>query len=269
MAKLIYSLDGAFLGEFPLEKDRLTIGRRPSNDIHIDNLAISGEHATVSKSGGDVVLEDLESTNGTVVNGKAIKKHVMQHGDVIELGKYQLKFVNEAFLQDKLGTATAVDYEKTMIIRPGSLHAAPPVPAAPVAEVPAEELTSPPVEAPPAVEQAPAVLPSWARPPSAAAAPAPNATTPAQLPVAHIQVLNGPSTGKELPLIKALTTLGKPGVQVAVLTRRPHGYFVTHVEGDRHPVVNGQSVGAQAHQLNDHDIIEIAGVKMEFYFVGG
>lgn len=85
--------------------------------------------------------------------------------------------------------------------------------------------------------------------------------------MAHIQVLNGPSMGKELVLSKALTTLGKPGVQVAVITRRPQGYFITHVEGQQHPVVNGESVGAQAHQLNDHDVIELAGVKMEFYFV--
>jgi hypothetical protein len=78
-------------------------------------------------------------------------------------------------------------------------------------------------------------------------------------------VLTGPSTGKELVLNKALTTLGKPGVQVAVITKRPQGYFITHVEGQQHPVVNGQSVGAQAHGLNDHDVIELAGVKMEFY----
>ena len=83
--------------------------------------------------------------------------------------------------------------------------------------------------------------------------------------VAHIQVLNGPGQGKELVLGKALTTLGKPGVQVAVITRRPHGYFVTHVEGARHPVVNGHSVGAHAYQLQDHDVVEIAGVKMEYF----
>ena len=80
-----------------------------------------------------------------------------------------------------------------------------------------------------------------------------------------IQILSGPSAGKELPLAKPLTTLGKPGVQVAVIAKRPHGYFITHVEGASFPVVNGKTLDAQAHQLGDHDIIELAGVKMEFF----
>ena len=77
-------------------------------------------------------------------------------------------------------------------------------------------------------------------------------------------MLNGPAAGKELALKKALITLGRPGVQVAVITRRPHGYFITHVEG-KHPVVNGEEIGAQACELSDHDVIELAGVKMEFF----
>ena len=80
-----------------------------------------------------------------------------------------------------------------------------------------------------------------------------------------IQILSGPNAGKELPLAKPLTTLGKPGVQVAVIAKRPQGYFITHVEGANFPVVNGKTLDAQAHQLSDHDIIELAGVKMEFF----
>jgi hypothetical protein len=87
-----------------------------------------------------------------------------------------------------------------------------------------------------------------------------------QTPAAVVQILNGPNAGKELELVKNLTTLGKPGVQVAVLARRPHGYFITHVEGGSFPTVNGSSIGEQPHQLRDHDLIELAGVKMEFYF---
>jgi hypothetical protein len=78
--------------------------------------------------------------------------------------------------------------------------------------------------------------------------------------------LTGPSAGKELELVKNLTTLGKPGVQVAVITRRPHGYFLTHVEGGTFPIVNGKALDSQAQQLNDHDVVELAGVKMEFFF---
>jgi len=234
MSKLIFSLDGAFLGEFPLDKARLTIGRRPSNDIPIDNLAISGEHATVAIIGNDVFLEDLGSTNGTLVNGKPIKQHILQHGDVIGLGRYQLKYVNEAVISAMSGGAAA-DFEKTMIIRPSAAQVVP------------------------ATEQADTQTPAPAAPPAAAEV---GKELP---PLAHIQVLSGPGTGKDMALTKSLVTLGKPGVQVAVITRRPHGYFITHVEGQNHPVVNGESVGAQAHPLNDHDVIELAGVKMEFY----
>lgn len=241
MAKLIFSLDGAFLGEYPLDKDRMSIGRRPSNDIHIDNLAVSGEHATIVTIGNDSFLEDLGSTNGTLVNGKLIKKHVLQHGDLVEFGKYQLKYVNEAGIAKPV--APQEDFEKTMIIRPSAMKAA--------AEE-AQKMQS-------TVSQ-PAVV-TTAPPPVAPQPAAPASTEP----VGRIQVLTGPSTGKELVLNKALTTLGKPGVQVAVITKRPQGYFITHVEGQQHPVVNGQSVGAQAHGLNDHDVIELAGVKMEFY----
>jgi len=273
MAKLIYSLDGAFLGEFPLEKERMTIGRRPSNDIHIDNLAISGQHAAIVTLGNDAFLEDLNSTNGTVVNGKAIKKHLMQHGDVIALGKYQLRYINEAVLQAKL--AGSLDRDRIVSTASMPAEAADAPSLAMTEEVNTESEDAQPVEAPvptSALAGSSSSLPSWARAPEADAAQpvvqtatASSPVLPEAFPVARIQVLNGPGLGKELVLSKALTTLGKPGVQVAVITRRPHGYFVTHVEGAQHPVVNGHSLGAQSHQLQDHDVVEIAGVKMEFF----
>lgn len=100
----------------------------------------------------------------------------------------------------------------------------------------------------------------------AAAAPAAAAAKPAEAwPLAAIQILNGPNAGMERELTKNLTTLGKPGVQVAVITRRPQGYFITHVEGASFPVVNGKTLDAQAHPLRDHDVIELTGVKMEFF----
>ena len=192
MAKLILSMDGLVLKEIPLTKERTTIGRKPHNDIQIDNLAVSGEHAVIVTILNDSFLEDLGSTNGTIVNGNPIKKHFLQNNDVIELGKYKLKFVGEA---------------------------------APAQAAPGK---------------------------------------PAQ-PLGAIQLLSGGNAGKELELTKPLTTLGKPGVQVAVLTRRPQGYFITHVEGASRPTVNGQEIGAAPHSLRDHDVIELAGVKMEFF----
>lgn len=245
MAKLIYSLDGAFLGDIALDKERMTIGRRPGNDIHIDNLAVSGEHAAITTIGKDAFLEDLGSTNGTLVNGKPITKHILQNGDVIELGKYQLKYVGEMAAVNAGGQD---DFEKTMIIRPSVMKAAAPAVTEPSASTPAAAM---------AQEQSVKVE---------AAAPKPAAGAIPQSPVGKLQVLNGASQGKELVLTKALTTLGKPGVQVAVITKRPQGYFITHVEGANYPSVNGMSVGAQAHPLNDHDVLELAGIKMEFYF---
>ena len=224
MAKLILSMDGLVLKEIPLVKERMTVGRKASNDIQIDNLAISGEHAAVVTILNDSFLEDLNSTNGTLVNGQPVKKHFLKNSDVIELGKYKLKYVAEQAPQND-----SADFEKTMIMRPNSIKPA---------DAPAAEL---------------------GMPGGAAPAPAPVASA------AAIQVLNGANAGRELELVKTLTTLGKPGVQVAVIARRPHGYFITHVEGARFPVVNGQAIDAQAHQLKDHDVIEIAGIKMEFF----
>ncbi|MBS1227972.1 MAG: hypothetical protein H6R17_1249 [Proteobacteria bacterium] len=226
MAKLILSMDGLVLKEIALTKERMSIGRRPSNDIQIDNLAISGEHAAVVTILNDSFLEDLNSTNGTLVNGQPVNKHFLKNGDVIELGKYKLKYVVEQAPQLDAGDfAKAVAGQK---------------PATPAAVKTA--LASP--------------LPG----PAAAVPP-----TYAALVCGAIQILNGANAGRQLELTKTLTTLGKPGVQVAVIARRPHGYFITHVEGAQCPVVNGQTIDTQARALADHDVIEIAGIKMEFF----
>jgi pSer/pThr/pTyr-binding forkhead associated (FHA) protein len=268
MAKLILSMDGLVLKEFTLTKERTTIGRKPHNDIQIDNLAVSGEHAVVVTILSDSFLEDLGSTNGTLVNGQSVKKHFLQNNDVIELGKYKLKYVQEA-----VANPVKADFEKTMVLRPGALRPAPAPVAAPAA---APVMTAAPAAAgmeagaaaksfgDTAVNKTPAAAPAAQAAPASAAAAAP---APAAAPVQKgaLQLLSGANAGRELELTKPLTTLGKPGVQVAVITRRPQGFFITHVEGVNHPVVNGKTLDAQAHALGDHDIIELAGVKMEFF----
>ena len=245
MAKCVLSMNGQVQGEFPLEKERISIGRKPDNDIQIDNLAVSGKHALIITILDDSFLEDLGSTNGTYVNGKLVKKHALRNGDVIGLGKHELKYVNEH------ATADDEEFEKTMIIRPGSASAA--VEAAKAAEAAAQA-------APPAAAEAPA---------AAAAAEKPAAG--GGMPLGKLQVLNGPIAGKELELTKALITLGKPGTQVAVISRRPQGYFLTHIEGDgtndNFPVVNSAPIGPQAYAIQNGDIIELAGIKMEFNLV--
>ncbi len=122
MAKLILSMDGLVLKEIPLTKERTTIGRKPHNDIQIDNLAVSGEHAVIVTILNDSFLEDLGSTNGTVVNGNPVKKHFLQNNDVVELGKYKLKFVGDAGARRRRGEKA--DFEKTMVLRPSQMKAA-------------------------------------------------------------------------------------------------------------------------------------------------
>lgn len=255
MAKLILSMDGLTLKEIPLIKERTTIGRKPHNDVQIDNLAISGEHAVVVAILNDCFLEDLNSTNGTFVNGQSIKKHFLQNNDVIELGKYRLKFVAEARQAPAGGGGT--DFEKTMILRPDTLRKT------------AEQMSSKGFgDTQTGINVAPPQQHPAAAPLQPAAAPLAAAPKPPTLPLGAIQVLTGANSGREMELIKTLTTMGKPGVQVAVIARRPHGYFLTHVEGAMFPIVNGKTMDAQARALADHDIIEIAGVKMEFFLKG-
>jgi pSer/pThr/pTyr-binding forkhead associated (FHA) protein len=280
MAKLILSMDGLVLKEIPLAKERTTIGRKPHNDIQIDNLAVSGEHAVIVTILNDSFLEDLGSTNGTVVNGNAIKKHFLQNNDIIELGKYKLKFVGEAApaAAGAGGGAEKADFEKTMVLRPSQMKAAAEAAKAMAAAAGGGAAGA---QAAAVAQRAAAVQAAGqtatasgvadrdaAKTLQPAAAPASaTATTPAKpgQPMGAIQLLSGANAGKELELNKPLTTLGKPGVQVAVLTRRPQGYFITHVEGSSRPAVNGQQIGAAPHALKDHDVIELAGVKMEFF----
>ena len=221
MPKMIVSIDGVVIKEVQLTKDRTTLGRRPYNDIVIDNLAVSGEHAVMQMSGADVSLEDLNSTNGTYVNGKAIKKQALQNGDTVEIGKYKIKFVHEG-MADK--------HEKTMVINAGN-----------------------------AAPRASATAPLAAA--GSAGAAQPKAPTAGG---AAIRVVTGSAAGREVPLVKVVTTIGKPGVAVAAITRRPHGYVVALVEGTTKPLVNDTPLGTEPVELYHGDFIELAGTRMQF-----
>ena len=184
MPKMIISLDGVVLKEVELTKDRTSLGRRPYNDIVIDNMAVSGEHAVLQMSGIEIYIEDLNSTNGTYVNGKTVKKQQLHHEDTIEIGKYKIQYVDES-------------------------------------------------------QQAQAVS-------------------------GAIKVLSGASAGREMALIKPVTTLGKTGVSVATITKSSRGFVLAHVEGDSPPMVNGTAVGVNAVALKDGDLVELAGTQMLF-----
>lgn len=262
MPKLILSMDGLVLKEVELAKERTTIGRRPHNDIVIDNLAVSGEHAVLITILNDSFIEDLGSTNGTTVNGQPIKKHFLQGNDTVELGKYKLKFVADAKPgsdYNKIGLR-GDDLARTATTR--HLSSSSMTPTVPGGMQPDAEpmRTTSPSRSRIGEEVSTSMVNGHAARPAAAAATAPAG------PAATIQILNGPNAGKELMLSKALTTLGRPGVQVAVITRRVQGYYITHVEGSSFPVVNGKALGLDATALTNHDIIELSGTKMEFFF---
>ncbi|WP_397535974.1 FHA domain-containing protein [Roseateles sp.] len=218
MGKLVVSLDGVVIKDVQITKDKTTLGRRPYNDIVIDNLAVSGEHAVLQMVGADVFIEDLNSTNGTYINGKAIKKQLLSNNDVVEVGKYKIKYL----LED------GGDYEKTMILKSGATPSGFGMPS------------------------------SFGALPGAA-----SAATPAT-----IKVLTGAAAGREVSLTKVVTTVGKPGVQVASITKRPSGYVFAHVEGAARPTVNGAPLTAESVALRSGDVIELAGTQMQFIQAG-
>ena len=284
MARLILSLDNQVLAEYNMTKERYTVGRLPDNDVRIDNPAVSGHHSLIINILNDSFLEDLNSTNGTYVNGKLIKKHALQHGDVITIGHHQLRF------SDVQTNETEQDeFEKTMVIPAGTQNADQLAKAEKLADEAAAAVKLDPEDAAASVkldqdqdEAAESVKldPEDAaalEPPPPAPEPVSHSATatgltpesmPTALPLAKLQVLSGAFAGRELELTKALTTLGRPGVQVAAITRRAEGYYIVHVESGKegdYPLVNGQPTGAQARKLNDNDVVQLAGVKMGFF----
>ncbi len=263
MARLILSLDGQTLAEYNMTKERYTVGRLPDNDIRIDNAAVSGHHSLLINILNDSFLEDLNSTNGTYVNGKLIKKHALQHGDVITVGHHQLRYVD-----DQAQQAPEDEFEKTMVIQPSGQMEKQVAQAARAAEAAATAAaaSAAPVQATP--RPAPADAPKPRRPFAPTKTQDVDESAVPALPLAKLQVLSGTFAGRELELVKALTTLGRPGVQVAAITRRAEGYYIVHVESGKtegYPLVNGMAIGAQARKLQDNDVIQLAGVKMGFF----
>jgi predicted component of type VI protein secretion system len=257
MARLILSLDGQTLAEYNMTKERYTVGRLPDNDIRIDNAAVSGHHSLIINILNDSFLEDLNSTNGTYVNGKLIKKHALQHSDVITVGHHQLRYID-----DQTQQGPEDEFEKTMVIQPSAQIEKHVVQATRAAEAAAA------TEAPALKRATASAEPSKPRKPFAPTSTHVDEDAVPVLPHAKLQVLSGTFAGRELELNKALTTLGRPGVQVAAITRRAEGYYIVHVESGKtegFPLVNGMAIGPQARKLQDNDVIQLAGVKMGFF----
>ncbi|MFC1664240.1 FHA domain-containing protein [Pseudomonadota bacterium] len=232
MGRLTITSEGVAAGEYPLVKERVIIGRQLDCEIHIDDLAVSGKHATIITIMNDSFLEDGGSTNGTYVNGSLVKKCPLKDGDLIGIGNHVLKYAKDEESDES-------DFEKTMVIRPG---------------MPAHKEAS--------SQQAHAIEKAEGEASQSAI------QMTASVQTGRLKVLTGPAKDKELELSKALVTLGRPGVQVAVISRRRQGYFLTHIEGagggKKFPLVNGEPIGPHAQSLKNHDVIELAGVEMEF-----
>ncbi|MDX8397148.1 MAG: FHA domain-containing protein [Mariprofundaceae bacterium] len=228
--KLILRFKDAAISEFTLTEEETTIGRKADNSIHIDNLAVSGRHARVLKIGSKLILEDLGSTNGTLVNNKQITKHILSHGDAILIGKHTLTYVSIEEEAAQASQPDEVDMDKTMIISPKSRQA----------------------------------MLGNAQPSSS------------NMPLASVQIITGSQMGKHFDLTASLTSIGKGegcriqakgftvGKQAAVITRRPTGYHITHLQGFTKAKVNGESISDQPLHLKDSAIIELGDMKMEF-----
>jgi predicted component of type VI protein secretion system len=241
MAKLICTLDTKFIADYVIDKEQITIGRRQNNDIVIDNLAVSGLHAKVSFFGRDALIEDMDSTNGTIVNLKPIKKHVLNNGDLIEIGRHQFKYLADDSKTDVpintfLDTVATTPLEQSPHTQPPSIQSVIKMARAQKFEQTAEEDLS--------------------------------ATTPMEIPeqtpVPVLHVLNGSNIGKTLPLNKTLTTLGKTGVQVIVITKRSSGFYVSQIEGNKKFTINDLPPNSLSVALKENDVISISGIKMEF-----
>lgn len=215
MPRMIVSIDSVVIKEVKLTKERTTLGRRPYNDIVIDNLAVSGKHAVIHMTDDGVEIEDVGSTNGTYVNAKAVTRQELRNGDIVEVGKYKIRFLQEA---------EGENFEKTMLVKPGM------------------------------------VSPSMVAPRAAAAA-TPQAAVPLS---AVIRVMSGAAAGREVALLKVVTTIGKPGVAVASITKRHQGHVLAHVEGPDRPLLNGTPMGEAPVPLKHGDRITLAGTEMQF-----
>ena len=220
MAKLVLSCGDAVVSQCVVDKERLTVGREKSNAIVVDDPAVSRAQAVIVAVGNDHIIEDLESANGTIVNGKRVARRILQHGDVIALGRFNLRYVNTR-------TSAGVDLERTMLI-------------AGLVRGDDETGVATDVQVPPAQ------------------------AAKLRLPVARAMMLSGNRSGSVIELDRVVATFGKPGKALAVITRRPMGYFVTRVEGRRRPRVNGRPIGGEPRPLDSGDVIEVADEKLEF-----
>ncbi len=256
MSKLVLFLPDGTTLDVPLARERMTIGRRADNDICLPHLAVSGEHAVVVTILADSFLEDLQSTNGTLVNDKPVAKHFLRDRDEIEIGRNKLVYCvdDDAQLESKAVVGMAriaerdfggrVEPAKPFAKKKGGRTPPPPAPAASIDEL----IPDPAPVDEKEVVAAPAVAP----------APSPTHQGPS------LRLLTGLKAGTLIALTKLETTLGRPGVQVASIVQEDASFRIKPVEGISPPALNGQPVGTEGAVLTPGDIIEVAGTRLEY-----
>jgi len=293
--KLIISLKDEVVDEMPIEKEIITIGRSTDNDLCLDNLAISGYHSQISNILDDCFLEDLDSTNGTFVNSKIVKKHALNDGDIIDIGNHRIKYVthlasSSANSEFERTPVMAVTYERNNMLKEEqniqsiedriySLEEemCEPTKADDKYAADSSELiyksSNNEVDDSSEVEDTNRKFEE-----AVASNPKNNSTSndvddiqinsqPPASSIGRIQILNGKNSGKEIALDKSLTTIGKPDVAVAGITKRNTGYYIMRIDGNpKTPSkLNGEVIGTKAEPIEDHDIIDVAGIKLVFF----
>ncbi len=289
MSHLVVTLEDKLVGEFPITKEKMTIGRKPDNDICINNLAISSYHTQIITVLDSSFLEDLNSTNGTYVNARLVKKHALEDGDLIDIGNYRIRYVGNEPKQEESDETDVL--EKTIVLSPNDPDAMDdllkkestiiqekhtstlsnhPAPIIDTREEDAVEVADEDVEKPAATSTTQSAQESKPDKPPISQPTAPSAqpqrvAEPER--IGKLQVLNGKNAGLVLDLKKSLTTFGSPKIAVAGVTKRAKGYFLIHVQGQegQNTLLNGEELKAKATQLEDNDIIEVANIKLEFF----
>jgi pSer/pThr/pTyr-binding forkhead associated (FHA) protein len=223
MAKLVLSADGTIINTRFIDKERITIGRGPDNDIPIGDGTVSAQHAEIVTVGEDQIVVDLDSLAGTFVNGQRVSRQILAHRDVIEFGRFSLRYLNSK-------TSGESDFERTTIID---------------------------------------AVPDLLRPADAAgqaAAPVAHAARAVSVRFPSGRLRRSGGQGPEcIELDRVVAMLGVPGVQLAVVTRRPLGFFLTHVEGKSGASINRRPIDRDAQPLANGDVIEVAGQRYEFH----
>jgi predicted component of type VI protein secretion system len=276
MAKLVLHVPGGGMRDILLDRDRLTIGRRADNDVCLPYPAVSAEHAAVITVLEDSFLEDLQSTNGTLVNGTRISKHFLRDHDAIDLGRVQLVYLVD--VEERVAPLVS----ESTVGPPAEKASAPmPIASAPTsveehieiedgdeaddrARAPVDDLlddmmdsntdTAVAVDIPPTIS----VVPTPRRG-SSHIDPRSDATSGV-----YVEVMNGPNAGQIAPMTRREFVLGQGGATKAVIRRDGDRFSLVPIDAKTMTRLNGAHVPAEGASLAFGDTIDVAGVMLRF-----